>query len=256
MSDLKAGEKSGLKTAVAESFRPDDPLPGASAAVQLPLLPLAQAEPAATGGEPDAPQRGAGRPAGSKNKNTEAWREYMLGRYSAPLVALAETYSRRTFDLAVEMGYCASGIGERRGRGTTDRRDGREDKRATKTNRRVGKNRRVAEHRRRIEPEAMVELLKVQLQCAKELAPYLHQKQPQALLTDGAGLMQLIINTGMATAEQVDAAGVMSMDFIDIETQQEQGVSADNLAELDGEKLDGGKQHTDASTQTSGREPD
>lgn len=220
------GEKTGIKAALAETFRPTDPVPGDVQAEQLALLPLskvAQADDA--GADLASPARGPGRPKGSKNKSTEAWREYLASRYSAPLVALAETYSRRTFDLAVEMGYCASGVGERRGRNGGDRREGAKDPRLQRDERRVNGERRKNDHRRRIEPEQMVDLLKVQLQCAKELAPYLHQKMPQALIGDGAGLMQLIINSGNVTAEQVEDAGVMRLDFVDVESESDQGFS-------------------------------
>lgn len=72
--------------------------------------------------------------------------------------------------------------------------------------------------------EQSLELFRIQLQCAKELAPYLHKKQPQASNNDGADLMTLVINTG-ATQQQVDDAGVMDIDFLESESEENQTLS-------------------------------
>jgi len=105
VSGMAEGEKLGLSTAVALLHDPAAPVPGDVQVEQLELLPLTQAGASVSGAENLAPSvRGAGRPVGSKNKNTEAWRDYILSRYQSPLVALAETYSRSAKELSKELG--------------------------------------------------------------------------------------------------------------------------------------------------------
>lgn len=59
---------------------------------------------AARAAETDQLRRGRGRPAGSRNRRTQDWAEYLLSRYRSPLVVLAETYSRPAAELAAELG--------------------------------------------------------------------------------------------------------------------------------------------------------
>lgn len=220
MPEGLSADKSGLKAALAESVRSDDPVPGSAAGVrQLALLPLRQVVADEGGAEPDLSPRGAGRPKGAKNKSTLEWREYLLGRYSSPLVALAETYSRSVHDLAKEFGFW---------------RDGPLP--ADPANPQPHEKRRPS-------PGELLELFKVQLQCAKELGPYVHQKQPLAIDGNGAGLINLIIQQGVATAQQVETAGVMSLDFVDAEPEQIQRVSGDQAGNSD-------VSHSDVSTQS------
>ena len=79
-----AGE--GVKTALAGGAGVQD---GAAARLeQLALLPAAAAADAAAIAAPaggGAVARGPGRPAGSRNKTTAAWSEYLLGRYGSPV---------------------------------------------------------------------------------------------------------------------------------------------------------------------------
>lgn len=140
---------------------------------QLALLPLREVDADPENAEPVSTPRGAGRPPGAKNKSTKAWTEYILGRYSSPLVALAETYSRTVEDLAAALGLKNPSFEQR------------------------------------------LDLFKLQLQCAKELSPYVHQKQPLAIEGGEHGLMTLIINSGQATPQQVEKAGSMSINFIE-----------------------------------------
>lgn len=182
MSDALTSEKPGLKAALAETVRTDAPVPGAAAAQQLALLPLRRVVQDEENAEPVSPPRGAGRPKGAKNKSTAEWREYLLSRYSAPLIALAETYSRTLAQFAADLGFKLEDL----------------------------------------DFDQRLALFNVQLQCAKEMAPYVHQKQPIAIEGGEHGLIQLIINSGAATQQQVEKAGVMSLNFIEGESQQDQ----------------------------------
>lgn len=48
--------------------------------------------------------RRPGRPKGARNRSTEEWRQFMLSRYPSPLIAMAETLSRPTDELATYLG--------------------------------------------------------------------------------------------------------------------------------------------------------
>src|SRR5262245_57327845 len=54
---------------------------------------------------PEARRSGpkGGRPPGARNRRTEEWVSYLLGRYRSPLVALLEMYSRTPAELAQQM---------------------------------------------------------------------------------------------------------------------------------------------------------
>lgn len=191
MSDLIDG-KTGLKTVVREEFSSADPVPGKVRAHQLPLLPLdTETDDTPNGADTGSPSRGAGRPPGSKNKSTEEWRTFLLSRYSAPLIALAEVYNRKPQDIAIEFGLVDHATGK-----------------CTATF------------------DQLFDILKIQLQCAKELAPYLHQKQPMAIEAGEKGLISLVFQSAPVTQQQVDEAGTMSVNFIDAETIDNQGLTA------------------------------
>jgi hypothetical protein len=50
------------------------------------------------------PERsGPGRPKGAKNRSTEQWRQFFLGKYQSPLIGLGETYTRSAEALAREL---------------------------------------------------------------------------------------------------------------------------------------------------------
>jgi len=113
-------------------------------------------------------KRGPGRPKGSKNKRTEDWTEYLLNNYRSPLIMFAETYSRPTAGLALEL-HCT-----------------------------------------------LEEAYKIQMDAAKQLVPYVHQKLPQAIEIDtDKGLVSLTLVVGSAYAELQSKAKV---EIIDAET--------------------------------------
>ena len=91
--------ESGLKTAVNEILEPEKEPPNIRLAEQLELMPL----PLDVSELPATGKRG-GRPKGSKNKNTEAWQEWLLSRYSSPLEGLAQVISMPVADLATLLG--------------------------------------------------------------------------------------------------------------------------------------------------------
>lgn len=97
----------GLGGALREALERDR-LRRAGASVpagQLPLIPIAHEDDddAAENQVAREPGRG-GRPKGSRNRSTEAWREFLGNRYRSPLEVLAEIYSRPVGELAAEIG--------------------------------------------------------------------------------------------------------------------------------------------------------
>lgn len=96
-------EKAGLKTAV-EMLLDARPDVAARAAEQLSLLPTPAAAADLAADDEGARRSGPGRPPGSRNRRTEEWVEYLLRRYSSPLIGLFETFSRPVEQLAAELG--------------------------------------------------------------------------------------------------------------------------------------------------------
>jgi hypothetical protein len=143
------GEKPGIAAAL-DRAGPGGP-PG-EAAVQGELLPLPSSAAPGTEARPiEEKKRGPGRPAGSPNKRTEAWTQYLLANYRSPLEGLADAASMRTQDLI----------------------DRLELKRADLTNADV------------------IALYKAQIAAAVQLAPYLHSKQPTSIDVGGEGGVRL-----------------------------------------------------------------
>lgn len=174
--------KQGLKSAVAELFDPAEPLPGSeSQQLMLPALPLEAGDDAAAAER----RRGPGRPAGAKNKNTEAWRNFILSRHRSPLEALAMTFNMTIADLAARLGL--------KNPPTFDQ---------------------------------ALELFKVQMTAARDLAPYVHQKMPLAIEGEGGGgLIQLVINQGQAAQQGVQEAGATAFKVLNTPTEQNQLVT-------------------------------
>ncbi len=183
--------KEGLKTAVAQMFDPSAPVPGSESAEQLGFLPELPLDSGFSAMGSAAPRRGPGRPPGAKNKNTEAWREYLLSKYRNPLEVLAQTYSSSPAQLAAALGK------------TTP-----------------------------LTFEQACELFKLQIMAAKELAPYVNQKMPLAIDNgDGAGLIQLVINQGAATAAGVQRAGFEAFKVLNTPDEENQLVTEADFEE-------------------------
>ncbi len=98
--------RSGTAAAVHQAMEDAGPPPPAQ-----PLLPLADAEAVVDGIEAGrrldqavTEARRAGRPKGSLNKRTEAFRSMILGKYAHPGEVLASIYSRPVDVLAAELG--------------------------------------------------------------------------------------------------------------------------------------------------------
>lgn len=118
-------------------------------------------------------KRGRGRPKGSKNKRTEDWTEYLLNNYRSPLIMFAETYSRPTAALALEL-HCT-----------------------------------------------LEEAFKIQMDAAKQLAPYVHQKLPQAIeIESDKGLVNLTMIVTEAYAAVQSKTGIKIIDAETIEIEE------------------------------------
>ena len=123
-------------------------------AEQLSLLPTPAAVELAGEDDAAAARSGRGRPHGSLNRRTKEWTDFILSRYTSPLLFLAETYTRPVQLLAAELGC------------------------------------------------SIEDAFKIQMVAAKELGPYVHQRQ--------------------AVAVQLDA-NVVSLNLVDLATIQAAG---------------------------------
>lgn len=176
--------KVGLKTAIAAVHNPADVPPGSETAEQMvffPALPLGDAG----SGQVSGGVRGKGRPAGAKNKNTEAWRDFLLKTGRSPLEVLQQTFSMSLADLG-------KALGKKNGELTFDQ---------------------------------CVELYKLQITAAKELAPYLHSKMPTEIDTGSSGLIQLVINQGQAMKQVGDDAIPQAIKILNSRNEENQLVS-------------------------------
>lgn len=167
MAEKKEGLDAALDVAM-QAVEDDEPIVEAQA--PLPFAELAapiEAPAPAPAGAPGRP----GRPAGSRNKRTEEWVAYLLGRYRSPLVMLAETYSRTTASLAAEL-QCKKS-----------------------------------------------EAFDIQVKAATALAPYLHQKLPQAVevdITKNEVVLHIDMNGAMQTgADALELKGAILDDKSD-----------------------------------------
>jgi hypothetical protein len=119
-----------------------------------------------------------GRPRGRMNRSTEAWVGYIQSRYPAPLVALAETWSRPVEQLARELGLYRRGS------------DG-------KPLVRMGMDGKpLLDAAGLPQPELdLVEAFKLQQSAIVAGLPYLHSKMPQAVQVQSKerGLLQIVL---------------------------------------------------------------
>lgn len=212
MAGFEIGGK-GMGAAVESVVDTQDLPPNVLHGEQMALLPLGDPDRGAqkNAGEFDT-QRGVGRPAGSKNKVTKAWQDYLLSQYTSPLEVLASTMTRSVQDLAKALGYIKYASD-----GVTMIRNP--------------------------SPDELRECLKIQLSCAKELAPYLHQKQPQAVELGEGGLMTL--NIFSAPVSEVQKADDFGFQVIDLNIEQNQEVSESKKGKTNAHATNGNVQDTD-----------
>lgn len=173
MSDELDGR--GARSAVKDAMK-REPVDVGAAARQMPLPMLVEdAGPREAAEGDDGEKRGPGRPAGSRNRRQQAWADWLLSQYRSPLQALAEAANRPLGELLAEI------------------------KRICEVNHIPLK----------ADGGFVLELLKFQLRAAVELAPYIHQKQPQAVdLGDGQGLVHLSFNLAPEAADVARRHGV------------------------------------------------
>lgn len=177
-------DASGIKTAVENLQTGAQSVPGMGSAQQLDML--SEGGEAEKPAEKDVPaSKGVGRPAGSVNKSTKEWQQFLLSQYTSPLVGLANIASMSLHDVAKMLGV---------------------------------------KHPEHMAFDKALDILKVQVGCMNALAPYVHQKMPTAIDAGENGLIQLVINTGV-DGPKVEDAPVPAFEIIDIETDSNQGVS-------------------------------
>lgn len=164
--------KEGLRTALAELGVGTGPEPSEAQddlfQTEAPL-PLSPAQSGPKGG----------RPKGARNKRTEEWVNHILSRYRSPLIGLAEIAARPVRQLAVELEMYArspsTGLVLYGGDGQPVLRS-----------------------------DALLEVLKIQKAAMAELAPYLHQRQPQAVEVQTKARGLLVIGELGAVLGQAD----------------------------------------------------
>lgn len=155
------------------------------------------------GEEADAPMlvepipRGRGRPPGARNRSTEEWRQYLLGRYRSPIVALLELASRSPKQLAEELGLYerVKIAGEMY-----------EDRLATG------------------------EALKAQITALTAVLPYLHAKAPVEIQVKDDGPRGVLV-IGELNVSGVQSDGLRLPDPQSLEHQQVIDVCADDVCE-------------------------
>lgn len=187
--DIQADKaKEGLKTVVNELHDPNSLPPGTEIAEQISFLPEL---PLDSGLDAQGVKRGRGRPPGAKNKNSEAWRDFILSQHQSPLSALAQTYSCTVEQLGRALGLVNKPTFAQ-----------------------------------------ALELYKLQIQAAKELAPYIHSKQPIAVDTGEGGLFQLVINNTAAQAAGIENAGNVAFQVLNEQVEENQLVSDADFSEM------------------------
>ena len=194
MTDEIPMDTRGLQTALADAQAAADLSCARPAAEQPALFALSQTPQPEMAREPVSPERGKGRPAGSKNKSTEEWRNFLLSKHSSPLEKLAENANMPL----MEFWRMLRGNPPGEARPT------------------------FAE---------LLDCMKLQFAMWKELAPYLHSKQPIAIDGGEHGLINLFIGQGQITHDQVNSHGPLNAEFIVMENESNQALSDDGAEE-------------------------
>lgn len=191
MDSLLGGAKIGIKTAVDDIHDRNMLPPDCDNAEQAPLFPVAMMDDD-DGAAAVPAKKGAGRPAGSKNRSTEEWRNYLFARYRSPLIGLAEIANSSVLELARTLRF------------ETDTR--------------------------KAKPEELLELAKVQIACRDKLAPYMHSKMPMAIEAGEHGLINLTIGAMGSVASQTQMQNPIDenfrVSFIENETAENSGLQS------------------------------
>lgn len=199
MSDGQPENKIGLAAALAETHDPSR-LPGGCQTVeQAALFPLSQTDSQKMAADAGLPAAGKGRPAGAKNKSTQEWRDYLLARFESPLVGIATIATASLPQLRAELNEVCGFH--------------------------VDRNLSIGD---------AIQLMKIRQEARKELAPYLHSKQPIAIEGGQNGLVQLIINHG--SADQRPASEALDIEFIKTESESNQSLSDRDFQESNGDE--------------------
>lgn len=149
-----------------------------------------------------------GRPKGAVNRRTADMVRYILSQHRSPLVVMAQTYTRSPRELAIELEMFA-----------------RNDD---------GSVKRGADGEPLLAPGALVKAFELQQQSARDLAPYLHSKMPQAveLTSDRPATLVVIGDLSVGGGD----AGLALPLPIDEENQQD---TLELAAKSDDDKSDG-----------------
>lgn len=78
---------------------------------------------------------------------------------------------------------------------------------------------------------SLLEAFKIQLAAAKELAPYVHQKMPQAVELGEGGLIQLTINTGKLDGGASNPELLEAIEMLPIETEENSGFAGGEISQ-------------------------
>ena len=163
-----------------------------------------------------SPEAGkAGRPKGARNKSTDDWVRYFLGRYRSPLTALGELYSRPLGELVDQLQEMA-------------------DRHSTV---KAGEAQGCSVTAPRISP---LEVLKLQRDAAVALLPYIHKRQPLEVAMDvrQRGLVVLGDLGALAAGDGGDDDGlalplaptVQNQEVIDATWGQSDGTKSETVA--------------------------
>ena len=124
-----------------------------------------------------------GRPRGARNRSTEEWVRFFLSQHKAPLTVAANVYGQRTDELHAAL----QAMADKHTR-TKTHQDGT-----------------VEEVRVLVDPLAV---LKLQLQAAQGVAPYIHKQQPKAIEIEARQRGIVLLGDLADTAEDVGSDDV------------------------------------------------